>query len=48
MHKLENLIMVVAVCIHAIDLIEELSNFSSLSVASFDAFLHMVGVETPQ
>lgn len=39
--KLENSIMVAAVCIHAIDLIEELSDFSSLSVAPFDAFLHM-------
>lgn len=42
LRKLENVIMVVAVCLHAIDLIEELSNFSSLSVAPFDAFLHMV------
>lgn len=42
LRKLENLIMVVAVCLHAIDLIEELSIFSSLSVAPSDASLHMV------
>lgn len=39
MHKLENLIMVVAVCSSAMDLLDELSHFSSLGFASFHVFL---------
>lgn len=41
LHKLQNLIIVVAGDIHPIDSIEKLSNFSSLCVASFDVCLHI-------